>query len=160
MFEFLFGKRKPRVGLFAGACDPLLHPAHICGFRDAIVQGFCDSIVVALHVDPRATNPQHPRVYLSPYERTVLVRANRYVHDVLLYQTEAELEALTDSLAPSVRILSSEFCDGRPYGGQRTHIPEFFYDDYVGPCTDRIWDGDELRTRILGNEYWTYEDVQ
>ena len=95
-----------KVGITASTFD-LLHAGHIAMLREAKSQ--CDYLICALQVDPtfdRATknSPVH-----SIVERQAQLAAIKYVDEVIIYCTEADLIDIINMYPIDVRILGEEY---------------------------------------------------
>lgn len=106
---FVYLPKHPKqfqVGLVTGAFD-VIHPGYIYLFRDA--KSKCETLVVALNVDPSVEHPGKLQPILSVDERTKILLAIRYVDRVMTYKTEADLESLITNLKPDARFLGNEY---------------------------------------------------
>ena len=101
------GKRL-KVGFTASAFD-LLHAGHISMLEDAKHQ--CDYLIVALQNDPTQDRPTKNKPIQSIVERFIQLKAVRYVDEVIVYNTEKDLEDLLLMLPMDLRILGEEYKD-------------------------------------------------
>jgi len=101
------GKRL-KVGFTASAFD-LLHAGHISMLEDAKHQ--CDYLIVALQNDPTQDRPSKNKPIQSIVERFIQLKAVRYVDEVIVYNTEKDLEDLLLMLPMDLRILGEEYKD-------------------------------------------------
>ena len=71
----------------------------------------CDYLVVALQNDPTLDRPEKNKPIQSIVERQLQVSAVRYVDDVIIYNTEKDLEDIFLSLPIDVRIIGADYID-------------------------------------------------
>lgn len=100
--------KKLTVGFTASAFD-LLHAGHISMLADAKHQ--CDYLIVALQNDPTQDRPTKNKPIQSIVERFIQLKAVRYVDEVMVYNTEKDLEDLLLMLPVDIRILGEEYKD-------------------------------------------------
>jgi glycerol-3-phosphate cytidylyltransferase len=101
------GKRL-KVGFTASAFD-LLHAGHISMLEDAKHQ--CDYLIAALQNDPTQDRPNKNKPIQSIVERFIQLKAVKYVDEVIVYNTEKDLEDLLLMLPIDIRILGEEYKD-------------------------------------------------
>jgi len=79
-----------KYGITASAFD-LFHAGHVIMLEEA--KRHCDWLIVAIHVDPSIERPgvKNKRVQ-SIIERQIQISACRHVDEILVYNTEKELE--------------------------------------------------------------------
>jgi glycerol-3-phosphate cytidylyltransferase len=96
-----------RVGFTCSTFD-LLHAGHIVMLKDAKAQ--CDHLIVALQTDPTIDRPDTKNKPIqSIVERYIQLEAVKYVDEIIVYQTEKDLEDLLLILPINVRILGEEY---------------------------------------------------
>lgn len=98
-----------KIGIVFSAFD-LLHAGHIAMLAEA--KNHCDYLIAGLQTDPTLDRPEtkNPPVQ-SIVERQIQLAACRYVDEVVVYQTEKDLEDLLLILPVDVRILGIEYKD-------------------------------------------------
>lgn len=128
---------KYKRGIIAGAFD-IIHPGYIRMFQDA--KEVCDTLIIALHVDPSAEHPYKLKPILTVEERTEVLLAIRYVDEVVTYKTEADLDKLLTTV--DVRIVGSDHrgMSTRPNLG----IPTFYHNRKT-----HKWSSTALKTAIV-----------
>ena len=94
------------VGLTASTFD-LLHAGHIAMLREAKSQ--CDYLICALQIDPSIDRPEKNTPVQSIVERQAQLSAVKYVDEVLIYCTEADLIDIINMYPIDVRILGQEY---------------------------------------------------
>lgn len=96
------------VGITASTFD-LLHAGHIMMLREAKRQ--CDYLICALQVDPSHDRSEKNSPVQTLVERYVQLAAVKYVDEVVVYQTEKDLEDILEMYPIEVRILGEEYKD-------------------------------------------------
>ena len=114
----------PKVG-FTCSCFDLLHAGHILMLKDAKEQ--CDKLIVGLQTDPTLDRPEKNKPIQSFEERKIQLEAVKYIDEIIKYETEEELYQLLKVLMPDVRILGSDYEDGRYFTGDDLNIPIYFH---------------------------------
>lgn len=115
-------KNKKIIGITAGAFD-LTHAGHFIMFKECREQ--CDFLVVALQTDPSIDRPEKNRPVQSLEERMIQVDACKWVDDIILYKTEAQLYDLLKRLKPDVRFVGIDH-KGKPFTGDDLPIKVIF----------------------------------
>ena len=92
---------------FTASCFDLFHAGHIMMLKEAKSQ--CDHLIVGLQTDPTIDRPEKNKPIQSLVERQLQVRACKYVDEIIVYSTEAELLELLCMLPIDVRILGVEY---------------------------------------------------
>ena len=94
-------------GIVAGAFD-VIHPGYIRMFKDA--KKHCNHLTIALHEDPSMARPHKLKPIQTVEERKEILRAIKYVDDVVVYQAEDTfLSYLKDY---EIRFLGTDYMDG------------------------------------------------
>ena len=98
-----------KIGITFSTFD-LLHAGHIAMLAEA--KNHCDYLIAALQTDPTIDRPdsKNPPVQ-TIVERQIQLSTNRNVDEVVVYQTEKDLEDLLLILPVDVRILGVEYKD-------------------------------------------------
>lgn len=98
-----------RVGFTCSTFD-LLHAGHILMLAEAKTK--CDHLIVAVQTDPTIDRPDTKnKPVQSIIERFVQLSAVKYVDDIIVYQTERDLEDMLMILPINVRIVGEEYKD-------------------------------------------------
>jgi glycerol-3-phosphate cytidylyltransferase len=97
------------IGIVFSSFD-LFHAGHVAMLAEA--KNHCDYLIAALQTDPTIDRPdtKNPPIQ-SIVERQIQVSTNRNVDEVVVYQTEKDLEDLLLILPVDVRILGIEYAD-------------------------------------------------
>jgi len=98
-----------KIGITFSTFD-LLHAGHIAMLAEA--KNHCDYLIAALQTDPTIDRPdsKNPPVQ-TIVERQIQLSTNRNVDEVVVYQTEKDLEDILLTLPIDVRILGIEYAD-------------------------------------------------
>ena len=98
-----------KIGFTCSTFD-LLHAGHITMLEEA--KHHCDFLIVGLQNDPTFDRPdsKNPPVQ-SLIERQIQLSAVKYVDEIIVYNTEQDLQDLLLTLPINVRILGEEYKD-------------------------------------------------
>ena len=97
-----------RVGITCSTFD-LLHAGHIVMLEEA--KRHCDYLVAALQVDPTQDRDNKNKPIQTVVERQIQLAAVRFVDEIVVYNTEKELEDIFLTLPINVRIIGEEYKD-------------------------------------------------
>ncbi len=100
-----------RVGITAGAFD-LCHAGHMLVFKEA--KEVCDYLIVALQEDPSQTPAEYRgkkknKPIMSLEERKIILESVKYVDEIVVYNSEAELKDILVRMKPDVRIIGADW---------------------------------------------------
>jgi glycerol-3-phosphate cytidylyltransferase len=132
-----------KIGFNCSSFD-LFHAGHVTMLR--IEKEKCDYLKVALQVDPtidRFGIKNKPSQ--SVYERYVQLQACKYIDEILIYETEADLLNLIQTQSINIRFLSEEY-ENRDFTGKQyciDHGIEIYYH-----LRRHNYSSTELRNRI------------
>ena len=105
-----------KIGFNCSSCD-LFHAGHVTMMK--MEKQMCDYLIVALQVDPTIDRPGvKNKPTQSVYERYVQLQGCRYVDEILVYETEADLLNLIQTQTVHIRFLSEEYKD-RDFTGKQ-----------------------------------------
>ena len=105
-----------KIGFNCSSCD-LFHAGHVTMMK--MEKQLCDYLIVALQVDPTIDRPGvKNKPTQSVYERYVQLQGCRYVDEILVYETEADLLNLIQTQTIDIRFLSEEYKD-RDFTGKQ-----------------------------------------
>lgn len=97
------------IGFTCSTFD-LLHAGHILMLSEA--KSVCDYLIVGLQLDPSIDRPQTKnKPVQSIVERYVQLKAVKFVDEIIVYQTEKDLEDLLMFLPISIRVIGEEYRD-------------------------------------------------
>jgi glycerol-3-phosphate cytidylyltransferase len=97
-----------RVGFTCSTFD-LLHSGHVAMLREAKEQ--CDYLICGLQTDPSIDRKEKNSPVQTIVERQVQLAAVKYVDEVIVYETERDLEDILEMFHIDVRILGDEYRD-------------------------------------------------
>jgi glycerol-3-phosphate cytidylyltransferase len=101
------------IGVTAGSFD-LTHAGHYLMIEEC--KGQCDYLIVFLQTNPHIDRPDKNTPVQSTHERYLQVRACKYIDEVIVYETEADLYNLLCSVKFDKRFIGSDW-EGKPYTG-------------------------------------------
>ena len=105
-----------KIGFNCSSCD-LFHAGHVTMMK--MEKQLCDYLIVALQVDPTIDRPGvKNKPVQSVYERYVQLQGCKYVDEILVYETEADLLNLLQTQNINVRFISEEYKD-RDFTGKQ-----------------------------------------
>ena len=136
-----------KIGITFSTFD-LLHAGHIAMLAEA--KNHCDYLIAALQTDPTIDRPdtKNPPVQ-SIVERQIQLNTNRNVDEVVVYQTEKDLEDLLLILPVDVRILGVEYAD-KEFTGKQICIDRGI--ELVFNSRDHSFSSSNLRKRVAAAE--------
>ena len=106
------------IGFTCGSFD-LLHAGHMLMLAEA--KDWCDYLIVGLQSNPTLDRPDKNQPIMSLEERKILLEGNAFVDEIIVYNTEADLLNLLESLKLDVRIVGADW-EGKPYTGHELDI--------------------------------------
>ena len=138
-------KHGKKVGITVGAFD-LCHAGHMMMFEEA--RSVCDYLIVALHSNPKLDRPDTKnKPVMTVEERLEILKAVRYIDEVIVYDTEADLLKILHENKHDIdiRILGIEY-KGKQFTGYDAPLEVHFNSRDHGYSTT------ELRNRIYEAE--------
>jgi len=130
---------KPIVGFVASAFD-LLHVGHILLLEDC--KTICDYLIVGLHIDPSIERSFKNKPIQSLDERTLQLRATKYVDKIIWYSRESEIVKILKKHKPDIRILGSDY-KNKKYTCEDLGIEIYYHN------RNHSYSSSELRNRIF-----------
>lgn len=137
---------KYKIGFTCSAFD-LLHAGHILMLQEAKEQ--CDYLIVGLQNDPSLDRSFKNKPVQTIVERYVQLKAVSHVDEIIVYNTERDLEDLLQMLPINVRIVGEEYKDVNSMTGRE--ICEKRGIDIYYNRRDHRFSTTELRTRVVEN---------
>ena len=136
-----------KVGIVFSSFD-LFHAGHVAMLAEA--KNHCDYLIAALQTDPTIDRPdsKNPPIQ-SIVERQIQVSTNRNVDEVVVYQTEKDVEDLLLILPIDVRILGVEYKD-KDFTGREICMKRGIEIVYNG--RDHSFSSSSLRKRVAEAE--------
>jgi glycerol-3-phosphate cytidylyltransferase len=135
------------IGITFSTFD-LLHAGHIAMLAES--KNHCDYLIAALQTDPtidRSDTKNKP--VQSIVERQIQLSATRYVDEIVVYQTEKDLEDILLTLPIDVRILGVEYKD-KDFTGKDICLKRGIEIVYNG--RDHSFSSSNLRKRVAESE--------
>lgn len=123
-----------KTGVIAGNFD-VIHPGYIKMFKEC--KANCDEFIVLLHSDPSIERPEKIKPILSIEERDEMLMSIRYIDNVFVYDTEADLLHLLRILSPKIRFLGDDY-KGKNFTGKDLNIPIHYLDRSHGWSTTKF----------------------
>jgi glycerol-3-phosphate cytidylyltransferase len=136
-----------KVGVVFSSFD-LFHAGHVAMLAEA--KNHCDYLIAALQTDPTIDRPDTKNSPIQTIvERQIQVSTNRNVDEVVVYQTEKDLEDLLLILPVDVRILGVEYKD-KEFTGREICLKRGIEIVYNG--RDHSFSSSSLRKRVAEAE--------
>lgn len=136
------------IGITFSAFD-LLHSGHVVMLAEA--KNHCDYLIACLQTDPTLDRPDTKNAPIqSVVERQIQLQAVRYVDEILVYQTEKDVEDILLTLPIDVRILGIEYAN-RDFTGRDICMGRGI--ELVFNSREHSFSTSDLRNRVarLGN---------
>ena len=135
-----------RIGITFSQFD-MLHAGHIAMLSEA--RNHCDYLIAGLQNNASWDRPEKNAPIQSIVERQIQLAATRYVDEIVVYNTENDLEDILLTLPIDVRILGIEYRD-REFTGKdicTTRGIELIYNK-----RDHSFSSSSLRKRVVEAE--------
>lgn len=123
-----------KKGIIAGNFD-VIHPGYIAMFKEC--KKHCDEFIVFLHSDPTIERPEKIKPVLSVQERDEMLMSIKYIDNVFVYDTEADLLNLLGLIKPNIRFLGDDY-KGKRFTGDNLNIPIHYLDRSHGWSTTKF----------------------
>jgi glycerol-3-phosphate cytidylyltransferase len=136
-----------KTGFTCGTMD-LFHAGHVTMLKEARKQ--CDYLIVGIQFDPSLDRPEKNKPVQSIVERQIQVQACRYVDEIIVYNSEADLEDLLRTLPIDVRVLGSEY-EHKEFTGRE--ICEKLGIQLYYNKREHSFSSSDLRSRVYNSEY-------
>ena len=108
-----------KTGFTCSAFD-ILHAGHVMMLEEA--KKNCDYLIVGLQIDPSRDRPEKNKPVQTVFERYIQLRGNRFVDEIIPYDTEEDLETLLLMMDIDVRFVGEEYTD-KEFTGKEFGIP-------------------------------------
>jgi glycerol-3-phosphate cytidylyltransferase len=143
------------IGIVFSSFD-MLHAGHIAMLAEA--KNHCDYLIAALQTDPTIDRPKTKnKPVQSIVERQIQLAAVRYVDEIVVYQTEKDLEDILLTLPVNVRILGVEY-ENTEFTGKS--ICEKRGIKLIYNCRDHSFSSSSLRKRVTEAELSKQNNTQ
>ncbi len=138
-----------KIGITFSQFD-LLHAGHIAMLAEA--KNHCDYLIAGLQNNASWDRPQKNAPIQSIVERQIALSANRFVDEIVVYNTEKDLEDILLTLPIDVRILGVEYMQqeftGRAICEQRKIELVFTSRDHSyssANLRERVWEAENQK---------------
>ena len=132
-----------KIGITCSQFD-LLHAGHIAMLAEA--KNHCDYLIVALQTDPTIDRPEiKNKPVQTIVERQIQLQAVRYVDEIVVYETEKDLEDLLLTLPIQKRILGIEYA-AKEFTGKQICIDRNI--EIIYNKRDHSFSSSNLRKRV------------
>lgn len=146
-------KENKRIGITFSAFD-LLHAGHIAMLSEA--KNHCDYLIAALQTDPTIDRPDSKNSPIQTvFERQIQLAGCRFVDDIIVYETEKDLEDILLTLPIDVRILGVEY-SGKDFTGKSICLSRSI--EIVYNVRDHSFSSSNLRKRVADSEILQHKD--
>lgn len=125
---------------FTCSCFDILHCGHALMLEDA--KRNCDILVVGLQTDPTLDRDSKNKPIQEYEERKIMIKAIRYVDEVIEYATEDDLMSILECLNPNIRTLGTDW-KNKNYTGHYLPIPIHWHE------RSHSWSTSYLRKRVF-----------
>ena len=139
-------KQGLKIGITFSQFD-MLHAGHIDMLSEA--KNHCDYLIAGLQNNAKWDRPEKNEPVQSIVERQIQLSATRYVDEIVIYNTEKDLEDLLLILPVDVRILGVEYAD-KDFSGRMQC--EFRGIELVYNGRDHSFSSSSLRKRVAEAE--------
>ena len=127
----------------------LLHAGHIAMLADA--KRYCHHLIAGLQTDPTIDRPDTKNKPIqSLIERKLQLESVRYVDDIIVYQSESELEEILRIYPIDMRIIGQEY-ETKEFTGKQICIDRGINIVYNLP-REHQYSSTDLRKRVAGAE--------
>lgn len=127
-----------RIGITAGTWD-FVHAGHVLMFKEAKTQ--CRYLIACILEDPSVERSWKNKPVQTLEERMIQLEAVKYVDEIIVYRTEAELIEILNKVKPDVRIIGADYI-GKDYTGKDLPYKMYFN------SRDHNYSSTELRNRL------------
>ena len=131
-----------KIGVCCSAFD-LLHPGHLLYLKDARQR--CDYLISMLQADPTIDRPEKQKPLETLEERMIRLESCKYVDEIRVYSTEADLQKQLYLLNPDVIIMGSD------WKGRENPIKRLAKEVYYHDRSKHSYSSTSLRKRIYEN---------
>ena len=135
-----------RIGITFSTFD-LLHAGHVAMLSEC--KNHCDYLIAGLQTDPTLDRASKNAPIQSVVERQIQLGCNRFVDEIVVYQTEKDLQDILLTLPIDVRILGIEY-ENKDFTGKDICMNRGIELVYNG--RDHSFSSSNLRKRVADAE--------
>ena len=128
-----------KKGITFGAFD-LFHAGHVLMLEEA--KSVCDHLIVCIQSDPSLDREEKNKPVQSIIEREIQVSGCRFVDEVIIYDTEADLLNIIGQVDWDVRIIGEEYKD-KDFTGRDQTLERCYFNK-----RPHTFSSSELRERV------------
>ena len=128
-----------KKGITFGAFD-LFHAGHVLMLEEA--KAVCDYLIVCIQTDPSLDREEKNKPVQSIIEREIQVSGCRFVDEVIIYDTEADLLNIIGQVDWDVRIIGEEYKD-KDFTGRDQTLERCYFNK-----RPHTFSSSELRERV------------
>jgi glycerol-3-phosphate cytidylyltransferase len=114
-----------KIGFIASCFDMGPHAGHAEFIKFAKLN--CDYLICGLHVNPQLERPEKNKPLYPLHERFIILSQNKFIDEILPYETEADLIKILLLKNVNVRILGSDYKD-KFFTGRLAHIETVYFE--------------------------------
>lgn len=107
---------------FTCSCFDMLHAGHVLMLKEA--KTVCDYLIVGLQSDPTLDRPEKNKPIQGLFERYTQLSCVRYIDEIVVYDTEADLMNVLRALPIDIRILGEDYKNKKFTGSE---LPMEYY---------------------------------
>ena len=133
-----------KKGITFGAFD-LFHAGHVLMLEEA--KTVCDYLIVCIQSDPSLDRKEKNKPVQSIIEREIQVSGCRFVDEVIIYDTEADLLNIIDQVDWDVRIIGEEYKD-KDFTGREQTLDRCYFNE-----RPHNFSSSELRERVSSEHF-------
>ena len=133
-----------KKGITFGAFD-LFHAGHVMMLEEA--KTVCDHLIVCIQSDPSLDRKEKNKPVQSIVEREIQVYGCRYTDEVIIYDTEAELLEILDTVDWDIRILGEEY-KNKDFTGRKQTLNKCHFNK-----RPHNFSSSELRKRVAKEQF-------
>ena len=135
-----------RIGITFSTFD-LLHAGHVAMLSEC--KNHCDYLIAGLQTDPTLDRASKNTPIQTVVERQIQLGCNRFVDEIVVYQTEKDLQDILLTLPIDVRILGIEY-ENKDFTGKDICMNRGIELVYNG--RDHSFSSSNLRKRVADAE--------
>lgn len=133
-----------RIGITFSQFD-LMHTGHVLMLSEA--KNYCDFLICGIQNNAKLERSEKNSPIQSIIERQLSVSQNKCVDDIIIYNTEKDLENILMTLPLDVRIVGAEYID-KSFTGKDICIKKGI--ELIYNVRDHDFSSTSLRNRIIG----------
>ena len=120
-------------GITFGAFD-LFHAGHVLMLKEA--KSVCEHLIVCVQTDPSLDRTTKNTPVQSIVERQIQVSACKYVDEVIIYDTEADVLEILETMDWDIRIIGDEYKD-KEFTGRDKYLDKCYFNQRA--IKRKIW---------------------